>query len=211
MQYVFDLTGKGSGKLQYFPDVVAAFAVPTTLEKSLSLLVWGIVFPEPHQDPDFCSFLPSSVQGSLPTALYLSGWGVLTFHEATRGELTVWPYEPSLPFVDLKLPEQEGRNSVILTQTWGEPSQDGTYQYLFSMVLEQPLGFMALKMNASTVTLSVCPQDFITEEQLIKAPEVYPYDFTRTRQLQSLLRQSCERPWRQKPQRKGASSPFRTV
>jgi hypothetical protein len=48
MRYVFDLSGNGIRRVQFFPDAVAAFAIPTTIEQTLSILVWGVVIPEPQ-------------------------------------------------------------------------------------------------------------------------------------------------------------------
>ncbi len=191
MGYVFDLSGSGMRKLQFFPDAGAAFQIPATLEKSLSLLVWGVVYPEPLQDADFCKCLPVTVQSALPTALYLSGWGVLTFHDVQSGSVTVWPYEPTFQLHHLRFPPQSQGEPLAISQNWSGPTQAGGVAYLLSMILEQPLGFMALKVVASgPVTLSVSPHDFITEEQLAQFPERYRFDLTRTRQLQSLLRRT---------------------
>ena len=187
MQHTFDLSGNGSRKVHFFPDAVAAFPIPATLEKSLSLLVWGVVFPEPQQDADFCTHLPLTVQSALPTALYLSGWGVLTFHDVQSGEATVWPYEPTFQLHQLKFPHANDRESKPLSQTWSGPTAKGSVDYLFSMVLEQPLGFMALKVAASgPVTLCVNLQDLITEKQLDQFPERYRFDLTRKRQLSQI-------------------------
>jgi hypothetical protein len=89
MRHVFDLSGPGRRAVQFFPDAVAAFSIPTALEETLSLLVCGVVIPEPQQDADLCRRLPLAVQRSLPTALYLSGWGVLTFAGVQGGEVRV--------------------------------------------------------------------------------------------------------------------------
>ena len=40
--YTFDLSGDRMRKLQFFPDAAASFEIPTTLEDSLSILVWGV-------------------------------------------------------------------------------------------------------------------------------------------------------------------------
>ena len=147
-----------------------------------------MVYPEPQKDADFCSCLPLTVQSALPTALYLSGWGVLTFNDVHSGNVTVWPYEPTLQLRDLRFPRRGEGDPFSISQTWSGPTQPGGVDYLFSMILEQPLGFMALKIVASgSVTLSVNPDEFITEEQLDRFPERYRFDLTRTRQLQRLL------------------------
>jgi hypothetical protein len=195
MRHLFDLSGSGMRKLQFFPDAGAAFQIPATLENTLSLLVWGVVYPEPQQDADFCKSLPLTVQSALPAALYLSGWGVLTFHDIQSGSVTVWPYQPTFQLQHLKFPPQGAGEGVSISQTWSGPTVAGSVEYLFSMILEQPLGFMALKVVASgPVTLCVNPHDFVTEEQLAQFPEKYRFDLTRTRQLQGLLQHSLQLP-----------------
>jgi hypothetical protein len=190
MMYEFDLSGNGVRKLQFFPDAGAAFEIPATLENTLSLLVWGVVYPEPQKDAAFCRLLPPAVQRALPTALYLSGWGVLRFHDVQGGSVTVWPYQPTFDLRHLKFPQQRQEEGFSICQTWSAPTRPGGVEYLFSMILEQPLGFMALKVVAAgPVTLCVNPHDFVTEEQLDQFPEQYRFDLTRTRQLHRLLQQ----------------------
>jgi hypothetical protein len=187
MKYVFDLSGNDPRQLQFFPDAAASFPIPKALEKTLSVLVWGVVYPQPQQDKDFCEYLPLTVRNALPTALYLSGWGILTFHDIQSGEVTVWPYEPTFHLDNLKLIQQNEGEALSISQTWPGQRDSAGIDYLFSMILEQPLGFMALKIVAAgPVTLRVNPHDFITEEQLDEFPERYRFDLTRTRQLREL-------------------------
>jgi hypothetical protein len=185
MQHVLDLTGKGFQKFQFFPDAGAAFAIPPTLEGTLSLLVWGVVVPQPQLDADLYRLLSPQVQSGLPTALYLSGWGVLTFQGVQGGEVQVWPYEPTLDFHHLQFPPSNPGTVVAgLSRKWPTPGQSGGLEYVLSTVLEQPLGFMMLRIVAAgPVTLRVNPADFVTEEQLEQCPGRYRFDLTRERQL----------------------------
>jgi hypothetical protein len=188
MQYVFDLSGRGIRKLQFFPDAVAAFAIPEALEETLSLLVWGVVFPQPEQDADFCKRLRPAVQQAVPTALYLSGWGALIFRGVQSGKMDVWPYEPTLELQDLRFPPHTDTSVPTLSRRWPGTGQAGGTDYVFSMVLEQPLAFLSLTIVAAgPVTLTVNPQDFVTEAQLERSPEQYRSDLTRRRQLASLV------------------------
>jgi hypothetical protein len=188
MRHVFDLSGGSIRRLQFFPDAVAAFAVPTQPESVLSMLVWGVVCPEPQRDEDLCRRLSLTVQRALPTALYLSGWGELTFHGVQAGSVEVWPYEPTFQLHHLKLAQQGNSCLSPLSHYWTSPAQEKGVDYVFSMILEQPLGFMSLKVVAAgPVTLSVDPHDFITEEELEDDPGRYRFDLTRTRQLARLV------------------------
>jgi hypothetical protein len=184
--YVFDLSGDRSRLFQFFPEAIAAFAIPAALEERLSLLVWGAVLPTPENEPAFCALLPEAVRKEMPTALYLSGWGTLTFNGVRSGDVTVWPYEPTLQLNDLKMIETPEGKPAMLTRSWTSPDTSPCTEHLLSIVLEQPLGFMALKLQATgPVTFAVDPGDFVTEQQLEAFPQRYRYDITRRRQLVS--------------------------
>jgi hypothetical protein len=188
MRYTFDLSGNGMRRFGFFPEAMAAFSIPTTLPTTLSVLVWGVVCREPECDPDFCARLAPDIRAALPTRLYLSGWGVLTCHNVCRGEVSVSPYRPRLlPGNQEFLTDREG-NPVQLTRVWPGSVVSEAKEYLFSMVLEQPFGFMALKVaTPGPVQLSVDPHDFVTEEQLTADPGKYAYDYARSRQLRNSL------------------------
>jgi hypothetical protein len=56
------------------------------------------------------------------------------------------------------------------------------------MVLEQPFGFMSLKITTpGPVQLSVDPHDCVTEDQVIADPARYAHDYERVRQLRNAL------------------------
>jgi hypothetical protein len=188
MWYLFDLEGEKFSRFLFFPDAITALSVPNSLGSKLSLPVWGVVLPEPQQDPQLCAQLPLEVQVSMPTALYLSGWGVLSFQGVQRGEIRVWPYQSTLELNNLTFPPNQDSRLPPLSHCWTESTQGQGRDYVLSIVLEQPLGFMALNIQAAgPVTLSVHPHDFVTEEQLDSFPERYRYDLTRSRHLQHLL------------------------
>jgi hypothetical protein len=196
MQHAFDLTGKGICKFQFFLDAVAAFQVPATVEETFSLLLWGVVFPKPEQDEDFCGLLRPAVRAALPTALYLSGWGMLSFRGVQSGEAKVWPYEPTFDLHDLKFPAGNGSaEGIVLFRSWSGASRGEGVEYVFSMVLEQPLGFLALKVVASgPVTLCVDPHDFVTEQQLEEFPQRNRFDLTRRRQMARMAAAESDSP-----------------
>jgi hypothetical protein len=153
----------------------------------LSILIWGIIYREPEHDAAFCQLLRSQTQDSLPNSLYLSGWGRLTFENITQGNITVWPYRPVLQGGDHQFLTDGQGNPITISYSWLESEKAFGTEYLVSMVLEQPFGFMTLKLKAlSPVTLSVNPDDFVLEDQVIACPEKYGYDYARTRQLQHL-------------------------
>jgi hypothetical protein len=185
MRYVFDLSGDRFRTFEFFPDALAALAVPHDLEEQLSLLVWGAVLPKPEHFPEFRALLPQPVRDE-DDALYLSGWGTLTFNGVRGGCVTVWPYEPVFPPGDLRMMHNAEGQLPTLTRTWAGFDANISPEYVLSIVLEQPLGFMALKLQAAgPVTFSVAPSDFVTWQRLKAFPQRYGPDLTRTRQLGS--------------------------
>lgn len=188
MRYTFDLSGSGLRQFEFFPHSVAAFGIPNAISENeaLSVLLWGVVFPDPEPDADFCATLPPAVQVALPTVLYLSGWAVLTFQGVHSGEAAVWPYRPTLRFRDLRLTGPSDAEPA-LRQTWPGPHRHDAAEYCLSTVLEQPLGFLSLKVKASgPVSLSLNPQDFVPAEQVDASPAHYGFDYTRRRILLDL-------------------------
>jgi hypothetical protein len=120
----------------------------------------------------------------MPAALYLSGWGTLTFNGVRSGDVTVWPYEPRFHPDDLRMIKNPDGKPATLTRTWNGISTDSCRDHILSIVLEQPLGFMALKLKADgPLTFTVDPRDFVTESQLDAFPQRYGPDLTRTRQI----------------------------
>jgi hypothetical protein len=188
MRYTFDLSGDGMRRFGFFPEAVAALSIPATLPSTLSALVWGVVFREPEHDLDFCDHLPPDVRAALPARLYLSGWGVLTCQNVCRGEVTISPYRPGLLVQEQQfLTDREGK-PLQLSQVWPGPAGSDASEYLFSMGIEQPFGFMSLKVTTTgPVQLSVDPRDLVTEEQVAADPGRYGYDYARTRQLRNVL------------------------
>ena len=187
MRYTFDLTGAGMRRFQFFPEAVAAVTFPERLPSTLPVLVWGVVVREPEKDAEFCRRLPSRLQEALPASLYLSGWASLTFQGTCCGQVTVSPYRPVLTAGNFQFLTDGNGRSITISQRWPGQAAGGT-EYLLSMVIEQPFGFMSLQMTAAgPVTLAVDPQDFVTQEQVVAAPDRYGYDFARVRQLRSIL------------------------
>jgi len=185
MRYTFDLSGSGMQRFEFFPEATAALKMPAERPKALSVLVWGAVVHEPENDAELCNYLTAEVRAALPSPVYLSGWGVLDFRDIRRGDVTVSPYGPNLLGKDFEFLKDRDGNTITLSHTWPGPVEDDVPEYLFSMVLEQPFGFMALKIaTPEPVRLVVDPRDFVTEEQLTGNPDRYAYDFARVRQLQ---------------------------
>ena len=186
--YDFDLSGNRIKNWEFFPETVAAFSVPQTLDGYLSMLVWGVILIDPHREPDFALRFLSSGNGLWQQSLYLSGWGHLKMEGVRGGEIRVWPYEPTLQFERLLLPAENGTTKSPLTYSWPiAPGINGT-DYRFRMVLEQPLGCMVLQVNAmGSVKLTVDPGNFVPVEEVAKAPAVYCHDWTRRRQRSKLI------------------------
>jgi hypothetical protein len=190
MRYTFDLSESSFSKFEFFPHSVAAFAIPNSLNgiEQLSLLVWGVVFPEPEQDAEFCRTLQQTVPITSSTVLYLSGWASLTFRSVQGGEVAFWPYQPTFHYRDLRLVGPSDAEPAFIQQWPGEP-QENSGVYCLPTILEQPFGFMTLKVKASgPVTLSLNSQDFVPADQVDRSPHQYGFDFTRTRQLMDLSR-----------------------
>jgi len=188
MRYTFALSGSSIRKFEFFPHSVAAFAIPHSIKENepLSLLLWGVVFPEPEQDPGFCRTFQLSTQITLPATLYLAGWALLTFRDVQSGDVAVWPYHPTFRYRDLRLVGASDAEPALIQQ-WPGPQQGNTETYCLSTILEQPFGFMTLKVNASgPVTLSLNPHDFVPAEQVDHSPTRYGFDYTRRRQLLDL-------------------------
>jgi len=188
MRHIFDLSGQGGGGFEFFPGAVAAFRIPDILGNSLALLVWGVIVLEPEEEhPQLCQLLPTSVREHLPTSLYHAGWGTLTFENVDSGEITLFPYTPTFHLEELRLLEDDKKQPVRLSRKWQGTDTLDSFEYVFAFVLEQPLGYVTLKLRASgSVTLSVDSQAFVTMDQLNRFPEQYLHDITRTRQLKEM-------------------------
>ena len=187
MNYTFDLTGDRLHRFTFFPDApdaVAAFSIPNELPDSMSLLVWGVYLTDSEQEPAFCQSLASSAQQQLPTALYLSGWGRLTFEDVRGAEITVSPYRPSFQFHTLELQKDSEGKTISISRRWPVPTGVAVTSYRFSLILEHPLGHGQFCIDAcGPVTLDVDPQAFVAEEEVEKFPDEYLYDWGRSRQL----------------------------
>jgi hypothetical protein len=118
MRYTFDLSGTGMRRFGFFPEATAALRIPAELPKILAVLVWGVIFREPEHDADFCDRLSPDVRASLPNRLYLSGWGILTFQNICRGEVTVSPYCPVLLSGNHEFLTDHDGKPVTLSHVW---------------------------------------------------------------------------------------------
>ena len=184
MRYAFDLTGDGMEQFDLFPEAMASMQVPAEPVESLSLLIWGVIHQEPENDPVFCKCLTADVHANLPCNLYLSGWGIVTFQDIRRFDLTLNPYRPNLLRKDCQFLIGQDDKPIVLSHRWQRSIGEDAPAYLFSILLEQPFGFMSLKINTpAPVRLVVDPRDFVTEDQMIAEPERFTYDLARSRQL----------------------------
>lgn len=173
-----DLRGNDYYRFQFFPDAVAAMEVPSTLDRKLTMLVWGVVALEPQQNPLLWARLPESVRQVRPTSLYLSGWGTLTFANVIGGQVSLKPYAPTFSRASLFLESTQSLEKVWVDVVTQKPIEE----HAFEFILEQPLGHMSLVIrNCGNVTLSVNASDFVTLEQLRNNPEEFGYDWTRSR------------------------------
>ena len=184
MRYTFDLSANSLRRFRFFPEAMASLKIPAERPDTLSALVWGVVLRDPGNDPHHTQKLAADVRAALPSSLYLSGWGVLSIGEIRRGDVTVSPYCPIIVGANHQFLTDHQRQFGHSVPFYGpEKGGDDAPEYLFSMVLEQPFGFMALRVSTpGPVRLVVDPRDFVTENQLSANPENYAYDFARVRQ-----------------------------
>jgi hypothetical protein len=158
--------------------------IPVEPPSSLSVFVWGLIFREPELHPAFCQQLRPEVMARLPNRLYLAGWGLVTFEAICRGEVSVNPYRPILATGKHEFLTDAQGKPVQLSQVWPGSTRPDAAEYLLSMILEKPFGFMSLKVRAAgPVQLSVNPCDFIPEDQFLAGPKRYTPDSERTKQL----------------------------
>ena len=180
MRHTFDLTDIGIARFGCFPEAIAALTIPTECPKTLSVLVWGVIIREPEQDAAFCQLLHPDVRASLPNQLYLAGWGVLTFTNICRGEVTVSPYRPVLLSTNHEFFTDPASKPVTLAHAWPGLAGSDSREYLLSIILEKPFGFMSLKVTTpGPVQLLVDPADIVTEDQFLADPARYDPDFQR--------------------------------
>ena len=188
MRHDFNLSGESADKFEFSSSAVAALRIPETIGQTLSILVWGMIIPRPQQYTDFCEKLPESVRSSLPTSLYLCGWGILTFEDVYGGKVSIAPYAPTLDLGDLRLLIGNDGKPLILSREWQVAEGLSSAEYIFDLILEQPLGHMTLTVNAAgAVTLSANPIEFVPVAEAARFPKQYSYDWARTRQLAEVV------------------------
>lgn len=184
MRYTFDLSGVGMRQFGFFPEATAAMTIPVEPPSSLSVFVWGIIFREPELHPGFCQHLAPDVSATMPKRLYLAGWGLVTFEAVCRGEVSVNPYRPILATGKHEFLTDAQGKPVQLSQVWPGPTRPDATEYVLSMILDKPFGFMSLKIaTAGAVHLSVNPSDFVAEDQFLADPRRYTPDSERRKQL----------------------------
>lgn len=184
MYYHFDLRTPGiRHNFGFWPDAVAAFRVPTLPQEKLSLLVWGLLI-DPAFDHSFLDMLAKNGQQDLTQTFYYAGWGRLAIHGIHNCLIQVRPYAPRFLPGDLHLLKDADGDEVCLTRSWDGISPPTAIDFGFEFILEQPLGYMALSGSASgSIDLAVNPASCVPLEQVKRSPELYSYDFTRSRQI----------------------------
>ncbi len=187
MRYTFDLTGNRMRQFGFFPEATAAMTIPVERPNTLLVFVWGIIFREPELDVAFCQHLRPDIRATLPNRLYLAGWSTITFMNVCRGEVSVSPYRPVLLSDNHEfLTDDEGK-PLTLAHVWPGAVGSDSQEYLLSMVLEKPFGFMSLKVTTpGAVQLSVDPSDLVTEDQFLADPQRFAPDSERIRQIASV-------------------------
>lgn len=186
MKYVFDVRGKPDKYAQfaYYPGAIAALAIPDELPQDLSFLVWGVTIRDALEHPGLAELLQDSVRASLPTPLYLSGWGVITFHGITHGSVVVRPFSPRIVPGQWELLNDQNGQPVEFVREWSKSSDTNSRQFDFEFQLEQPRGWMELVLHVSgPIHLAINPQDCVTFQQGSNQLGEHGFDWTRTRQL----------------------------
>ena len=192
MPHTFDLTDIGMSRFGFFPEAIAALTIPTERPKTLSVLVWGVIFREPEKDAAFCKLLHPELRASLPNHLYLAGWGVLTFTNICRGEVTVSPYRPVLLSTNHEFLTDSAGKPVTLSHVWPGVAGSDSREYLLSIILEKPFGFMSLKVTTpGPVKLLVDPADVVTEDQFLADPTRYAPEFERLEKWREVITSSA--------------------
>lgn len=186
MRYELDLSGNRYLEMEYQFLATAAFQVPEALGPTLSLLIYGFLFHQPQNFPEFCASLPDCLRNRLPVELYYAGWAKLTFKGAQGGQIVVNPYCPRFPPGDRIVMTADDGNPMRLFRTWPLQGDSHGLEYVLECSLEQPFGAMHLTVKAvGPVKLSVCPGEFMIAEDAFGHPE-FGHDETRAHQLRTI-------------------------
>lgn len=129
MNCLIDLTGDRILDAD-FTEAVFALPMPLELGATLSLQVWGVAVPA------------NLVESSRAGDLYVADFSTLTFDRVIGVDLTVYPYDPTMP---TKFCTDQMGGRLTFHRRWGQ--QDG-YIYPFEGRLAWPYGGCVMQVAA---------------------------------------------------------------